>query len=97
MGAEAANEGLGDTDGNTRAWDEPGTPVHAELLGDGRGVWLMPGASDIAVADGRDVRSLNPGCTYRDGVFYILEDGVRKRVWLYAVVAEERPSVAVAE
>lgn len=96
MGAEAEAEATEPVDPRMRVWDEPGDPIQAKLVDDGRTVLLLPCARDIAVSDGDSVAPLGSGCAYGDGVFHVVEDGALRRVWLFAVVADEEPVLSVS-
>ena len=73
--------------------------IEAELIDDGRTVLLAPHANGVAIQAEGDVQAMGPACWFADGKFYAVdgEAGPAERVWLFAVVAEDKPEVSIQQ
>ena len=73
--------------------------IEAELVDDGRTILLVPHAHEVAIKADGDVQTMGPACWFADGKFYTTdaEVGGARRVWLFAVVAEEKPDVSIQQ
>jgi len=73
--------------------------IEAELVDDGRTILLVPHAHEVGIRTGNDVQAMGPACWFADGKFYAVdgEAGRAERVWLFAVVAEEKPELSIRQ
>ncbi len=71
--------------------------VEAELLPEGRSVLLLPQYNDIIARDGKSVIPLEGSVGFDDGKYTYWGDMRPKRVWLFMVIAKDKPKITVAD
>jgi hypothetical protein len=80
---------------------EPARPVDAgaflvaEIVQDGDEMLLFPQTGDVIRCNDGEVRAADGPYVFEDGRLYTWVDGRKHRVWLYGVVARNRPNVRV--
>ncbi len=69
--------------------------VVTELLPVGKELLILPEIPDMLLRNGREMEPLPGTCLYEDGSLYAWRKAHKTRVWLFAVIAEEKPKVTI--
>jgi hypothetical protein len=69
--------------------------VVAELVPEGKELLILPQIPDMLLRRGREIEQLSGTCVYEDGKLYAWRKADKTRVWLFAVIADEKPRVTL--
>ncbi len=67
----------------------------AELVPEGDELVILPEIPDMLVRNAQGVSGIAGTCEVESGKLYTRRDLRRQRIWLFAVIADQRPTVAV--
>jgi len=76
---------------------DPSAFLVAEIVRDGDEMLLFPQTGDVIRSHDSSIVEDDGPYLFQDGKLYTWVKGDKRRVWLFGVIAEERPSVRVAE
>jgi hypothetical protein len=69
--------------------------IAAELMPEDQELLILPEIPDLLVKNGRGVTELNATCQVDDGKLYAWQGLHRTRIWLFAIIADERPRMTI--
>lgn len=69
--------------------------IEAEMVPEGRHLLLAPQVDDVLVKHARKIESLEGTYQFEDGKVYAWHGYERQRMWLFAVMADEKPEITV--